>query len=248
MRGRISEERGFKMDASNLDAIEEIAEQTKFSVNIDARSQHVRGPGRKLGWGISPAIERAAATREGPVAALVEPAMKPESRPRPKSDHTHELFFAEATDYQSLRDAIRQRVEQLNVTRNNLDRVAGLPAGYSGKLLAPYAKKKIGGMSLGLLVKAAGLKMILVHNPDASESWTVQSIDAVLEAARLKMILVDDQQALAKVEPMYERRDARQVRLNNDCRRSKGRKRPKPAPKRRTKRAITKSGKPYLAR
>jgi hypothetical protein len=45
-----------------------------------------------------------------------------------------------------------------------LDRVTGLPAGYSGKLLAPNASKKIGPLSLDLLLKAAGLKMLLVDD------------------------------------------------------------------------------------
>ena len=110
-----------------------------------------------------------------------------------------ELFFAEACDYVSLRNAIRARVEQLNISRVCLDEVGGLPAGYSSRLLAPTAKKKIGQLSLELMLKAAGLKMVLV----------------------------DDREALAKFEPMYAERDASQARPGNQSRKSKGKRTPK---------------------
>ena len=38
-------------------------------------------------------------------------------------------FYVEAHDYAGLRLALRQRVEQLNVSRNCLDNVTGLPSG-----------------------------------------------------------------------------------------------------------------------
>lgn len=136
-------------------------------------------------------------------------------------------FYAEFYDYAGLRDALRARVEQLNVSRNCLDSVAGIAAGYSGKLLAPYSSKKIGGVSLGFLVQAAGLKMVLVDNPDASDRGSVQMIEVLLKAARLKMVLISDPTGAAKVERLYEQRDINNVRLNNDCRKSKGRRAPK---------------------
>jgi hypothetical protein len=138
------------------------------------------------------------------------------------------VFHAEVSDYDGLRQALRRRVEQLNVSRNCLDAVSGLPAGYTGKLLAPYGRKKIGGMSFGLIVRAAGLKMVLVDDPDASGSVNELALDHLLKAARLKLILIDDPAALAKVEPMYEPRAAENVRLGNDSRKSKGRRTPKP--------------------
>ncbi len=59
------------------------------------------------------------------------------------------------------------------------------------------------------------------------------SLGLILQATGLKLIVVDDQQTLAKVLRMYVKRDTTQVRLNNDCRRPKGHKKPKPAAKRR---------------
>jgi hypothetical protein len=137
------------------------------------------------------------------------------SKPRP--------FYAEFHDYAGMRDALRQRVEQLNVSRSCLDNVAGLASGYAGKILAPYSSKKIGGMSLGLLVQAAGLKMALVDNPDPPNRASVENLDALLKAAGLRMVLISDPAIAAKAERLYERRDAQNVRLNNDSRKNKGR-------------------------
>jgi hypothetical protein len=114
----------------------------------------------------------------------------------------NDLFFAAASDYVGLRDAIRARVEQLNISRECLDEVAGLPAGYSGKLLSQgKAKdvKRFGPLSLDLLLKATGLKLVLV----------------------------DDREALAKVQPLYTERAIKQARLENHWRRSKGHRKPK---------------------
>ena len=68
--------------------------------------------------------------------------------------------------------------------------------------------------------------------PTTSESKDVKrfglvSLGLVLQATGLKMLLIDDPDALAKVQPMFEERDAKNVRLNNDCRKNKGRRTPK---------------------
>jgi hypothetical protein len=43
--------------------------------------------------------------------------------------------LAEASDYDGLVAAIRMRVEELQISRETINEVAGLPAGYSGKIL-----------------------------------------------------------------------------------------------------------------
>jgi hypothetical protein len=158
-------------------------------------------------------------------------------------------FYAEIHDYAGLRLALRQRVEQLNVSRNCLDSVSGLPSGYVGKILSPYGKKRIGGMSLGLLVRAAGLKMTLIDDPDASDNVSALAMDHLLKAARLKMVLVEDQEALARVQSMYELRQAKQARLGQDGRtRAKGYSKSKPLRVPRLKKPEKpKHEKPYLA-
>src|SRR6185437_5988437 len=136
-------------------------------------------------------------------------------------------FYREVSDYAGLRDALRARVEQLNVSRNCLDSAAGLAPGYVGKLLGPYSSRKIGGISLGLLVQAAGLKMALVDDSAAKKVASVEDLEMLLRAARLKMLLLADPAAAARIEPLYEQRAVCNVRLNNDSRKSKGRRTPK---------------------
>src|ERR1700683_720069 len=93
---------------------------------------------------------------------------------------------------------------------------ASIPS--QGRLLAPLAHKKIGQLSLGRILRAAGLKMLLVDDPDRKTQPAAIDLDCLLKAAGLKLILIDDHEALAQVAPMYEDRASRAVRLNNDCR------------------------------
>jgi hypothetical protein len=51
---------------------------------------------------------------------------------------------------------------------------------------------------------------------------TKTALEPVLKALRLQIVLVDDYEAAAALGPLPER-NAAQVRLNNDCRRNKGR-------------------------
>jgi hypothetical protein len=91
---------------------------------------------------------------------------------------------------------VRARIEALNISRDCLDRVAGIARGHSGKLLAPSGEgkdpKRFGMVTLGPILGAAGLKLLVL----------------------------DDQEALAKASRMFEQRDASQVRTGNQSRRN----------------------------
>jgi hypothetical protein len=138
-------------------------------------------------------------------------------------------FHVEVRDYAGFVSALRDRVEQLNISRATLDAVSGLPSGYVGKILSPYARKKIGGISFGLLVHAAGLRMELVDDPDAANDVRMPDLEQLLKAARLKMVVTGDPEALARVRPMFEPRQASQARNGHDGRaRAKGYSKRKP--------------------
>ena len=134
-----------------------------------------------------------------------------------------ETFYAEATTNAAFRQAIRERVEQINVSRKNLDELCGVAAGYCSKLLAPGESKD--------------------RKRFVPPSWEV-----ILPVVGLKLALIDDRDALAISEPMYEQRVTSAVRLNNTARKSKGRNKPKPKSARVKKAAKPKRGKPYLSR
>ena len=75
--------------------------------------------------------------------------------------------LAVVRDYDGLRAALRARADQLQVTRLVLDDATGLPAGYCAKLLAPVPSKNLGCVSLGLLLGALGLKLLVVQDDEA---------------------------------------------------------------------------------
>jgi len=66
-----------------------------------------------------------------------------------------------ARDYAELAAAIRQRCNDLNVGYETLDYVAGLPLRYCAKLFSPLPVKHIGATSLGPLLGALGLKLVV---------------------------------------------------------------------------------------
>jgi hypothetical protein len=73
---------------------------------------------------------------------------------------------AEASDYKSLLDALRARAQQLGITRIEIDDIGGLTNGYASKLLSPAPMKYVGRASLGPLLGALGIKLIIVEDED----------------------------------------------------------------------------------
>lgn len=194
------------------DELAEIVEQTHF------RTNYKNGRNGRRSWAISPGLQRSHVAREKPAPVEAPPPAPPVEKVN-NTTACPELFFALASDYDAFRAAIRARVEQLNISRLCLDNVAGVPSGYTSKLLAPCGRKKIGQFSLELMLKAVGLKMVLI----------------------------DDREALAKFQPLYEERASSQARPGNSARRDAGvRSRKKPA--RVKKPARNQRGKPYLSR
>jgi hypothetical protein len=66
-----------------------------------------------------------------------------------------------------LHNALRERAEQLELSRAVLDEVAGLPTGYAGKLLAAEPQKTLGPLSMAPLLGALGCRLVLVGDPAA---------------------------------------------------------------------------------
>ncbi|MGY4358636.1 hypothetical protein ACVWZR_007760 [Bradyrhizobium sp. i1.3.1] len=72
-------------------------------------------------------------------------------------------------DYDALVATLRERSEQMEIARLELDRLSGLASGYSGKVLAPTRIKFIGS-SLGPLLQTLGLILIAVEDPAARDT------------------------------------------------------------------------------
>jgi hypothetical protein len=69
--------------------------------------------------------------------------------------------------YHGLIEALRSRVNELKVAYDTVDRVAGLPQRYTGKLLNPTNGRSLGAISLEPLLATLGLKILLVEDQQA---------------------------------------------------------------------------------
>jgi hypothetical protein len=77
--------------------------------------------------------------------------------------------LATVRNYAELITAIRDRIVELNTTSEVVDFVAGLPLRYSAKLLAPNPPRTIGSLSLGPLIGALGLALVVIEDREQLE-------------------------------------------------------------------------------
>lgn len=66
--------------------------------------------------------------------------------------------------YDELNAALRKRADELNVSRETIDAVSGLQNGYAAKLLAPVPIRTLSRVSLGAMLGALGLKLLVVED------------------------------------------------------------------------------------
>jgi hypothetical protein len=78
--------------------------------------------------------------------------------------------IAVVRDYDALIAAFRERADEIMLTRVQLDEaMKTLPDGYAAKLLAPVPVKGLGRISLGPMLQALGLKIVLAEDLEALE-------------------------------------------------------------------------------
>jgi hypothetical protein len=145
---------------SNLDGAAEIFEQTSARVNQ-------RGHRGKFGWNVSPSIERASAAHEKkkapkPIAAKQPPVESVVNPP------TVTCIARPVTGYKGLVETCRQRADELAISRLEIDRLAGLPSGYSAKLLGKEGgalkRKRMWPASLEAILGTLGLQIIIIED------------------------------------------------------------------------------------
>jgi hypothetical protein len=76
-------------------------------------------------------------------------------------------IIAEVRDYESLLDAFRTRIKQLDVTADSVEAVAGLTRGYLGKVLKRREipdLTRIRPFTMGIMLGALGVKLVLVED------------------------------------------------------------------------------------
>jgi hypothetical protein len=148
------------MDARALEGIEEIAGQTS------AR------PTRRgiFGFSVSPSLARASVVREQKKASKKKAAI-PVTVKSPPSPGQPAAVGKSFTCYSTLVETCRARCDELELSRAELDRLSGLPEGYSAKLLGRDGcgprRKRAWPISLEALLGTLGLKVILIVDETA---------------------------------------------------------------------------------
>lgn len=141
--------------ASEIEGLEEFARQTCYRTKPPHRNSGLR-------WTLPPNLARCSAAREkkAPPTQLETPVAKVD-QPVRRSSVAVMIF-----DYTGLVEAIRERVDELGLTRLEVDHLAGLQSGYAGKILSRKHIRHLGMVSLGSTLGAIGCRLILVEDPD----------------------------------------------------------------------------------
>ncbi len=90
-------------------------------------------------------------------------------------------------NYHELQEALRERAEKLQVSRQALDDIAGLQGGYTAKLLQPVPVKPMGIMSLGALLGAMGVRLVLIEDQAALARVKSRLVSSMSERSGLTM-------------------------------------------------------------
>ena len=90
-----------------------------------------------------------------------------------------------------LLDALRARRDALNISHETLDSISGLQSGYTSKLLAPKPIKNLGPITMGPLLGALGLAIVVVEDQAAvaavKSRWVKRKRPQKLEASALML-------------------------------------------------------------
>ena len=71
------------------------------------------------------------------------------------------------SSYEDLCRVLIARCDEFDIAFRTLDEAAGLADGHSSKLLAPRSTLTMGRTSLGALLRALGVVLVAVEDPDA---------------------------------------------------------------------------------
>lgn len=142
-------------------------------------------------------------------------------------------------NYDDLHAALRARVEHLNISRTTLDELAGLTPYYSAKLLSPKQLKRIGAISLGPLLGALGLALVVVEDDEQMKRMRARYVPRDLSYVRHRADAAGSEKPSTRDKPARSETDAApadldelervaeqcDVHVNLDARDRRGRKR-----------------------
>jgi hypothetical protein len=89
---------------------------------------------------------------------------------------------------ETLHALLRTRIEAMQITRLQLDELAGLPGGYSSKLFSPKPLKKLGRLSLPLILGALNIKLFAVVDEAAAAEARITMRTRKASAVRVQPV------------------------------------------------------------
>lgn len=98
-------------------------------------------------------------------------------------------------DYPALLQAMRDRVAELGITHETLDAIAGFQSGYSGKLLCNPPIKRLGPITLHMMIGALSWVQIFRHDEYAFQHMRhryEQRVRPAVLAPASKILLTQD--------------------------------------------------------
>jgi hypothetical protein len=159
---------------SEIEELEQIAEQAACTIDIGHRVRR-NGRSKVLNYSVSPNLLHTHVVREKSAKETKPPAPIVREEPPVISasadgDAGAAGPLASIGSYEDLHKALRQRAEAMQFSRRKIDELAGLTGGLTEKILGPKMVRGIGPRSLGGILKALGIKLILVIDPVACEA------------------------------------------------------------------------------
>jgi hypothetical protein len=153
------------------------------------------GPGQKRGrhrsFGVSINLTHAKVAREKPPAkppAPIAPApVIVQAVALPSIEITGRVL-AEIFDYNDLWRSVRDRLDVIGLTRDEVNEQAGLPDRYVAKILGPSQIRKFGNTSLGPTLGATGCYLLLVEDPAATAKMMARAQKRKKARGELKLL------------------------------------------------------------
>lgn len=75
--------------------------------------------------------------------------------------------LAECRTFEALRKAFRRRIDELGITYETVDHIAGFTTRYTSKLMSPDLPMNMGIISMETMLGVLGLKLLVVEDADA---------------------------------------------------------------------------------
>jgi hypothetical protein len=95
------------------------------------------------------------------------------------------VFMRLCSDYVDVINALRDRTDELQLSREAIDSIAGLSDGYAAKLLSGSPSKVLGPISMGPTLETLGLRLMLVEDTAATARTIARRTPVVSTHRRL---------------------------------------------------------------